>query len=173
MLLNFLMLHVSPWSPVSSLKAGPSGAQIHPSHWSKLHQQSLGGSTQTSREDLAALTLSRWFISYKFFSFMGHEPYNGTPSDSTLFLPQSRQSNSVLYDKGIWNLLIIDYEVYSLLKHIRIFSYLWNNKLWESIINKSQKSNFKTNTGDFPGSPVVKTLHFHCRGHGFDPWWGN
>ena len=23
---------------------------------------------------------------------------------------------------------------------------------------------------DFPGSPVVKTLRFHCRGHGFDPW---
>ena len=27
--------------------------------------------------------------------------------------------------------------------------------------------------GDFPGGPVVKTLHFHCRGHGFDPWLGN
>ena len=26
---------------------------------------------------------------------------------------------------------------------------------------------------DFPGSPVVKTPHFHCRGHGFDPWSGN
>ena len=35
---------------------------------------------------------------------------------------------------------------------------------------------------DFPGSPVVKTPCFHCRGHGFDPsrgtmimhatWWG-
>ena len=23
--------------------------------------------------------------------------------------------------------------------------------------------------GDFPGGPVVKTLHFHCRWHGFDP----
>ena len=23
--------------------------------------------------------------------------------------------------------------------------------------------------GDFPGSPVVKTLFFQCRGHGFDP----
>ena len=28
-------------------------------------------------------------------------------------------------------------------------------------------------TGDFPGGPVVKTLRFHCRGHGFDPWLGN
>ena len=25
----------------------------------------------------------------------------------------------------------------------------------------------------FPGGPVVKTLHFHCRGHGFSPWLGN
>ena len=24
---------------------------------------------------------------------------------------------------------------------------------------------------DFPGSPVVKTLCFQCKGHGFDPWW--
>ena len=24
-----------------------------------------------------------------------------------------------------------------------------------------------------PGGPVVKTLHFQCRGHGFDPWSGN
>ena len=27
--------------------------------------------------------------------------------------------------------------------------------------------------GEFPGSPVVKTLHFQCRGHRFDPWSGN
>ena len=26
---------------------------------------------------------------------------------------------------------------------------------------------------DFPGSLVVKTLHFQCRGHRFDPWSGN
>ena len=26
--------------------------------------------------------------------------------------------------------------------------------------------------GDFPAYPVVKTLCFHCRGHGFEPWWG-
>ena len=25
---------------------------------------------------------------------------------------------------------------------------------------------------DFPGVPVVKTVCFHCRGHGFDPWLG-
>ena len=26
---------------------------------------------------------------------------------------------------------------------------------------------------DFPGDPVVKTPRFHCKGHGFDAWWGN
>ena len=23
---------------------------------------------------------------------------------------------------------------------------------------------------EFPGSPVVRAVHFHCREHGFDPW---
>ena len=27
--------------------------------------------------------------------------------------------------------------------------------------------------GDFPGGPTVKTPHFHCRGHRFNPWPGN
>ena len=26
---------------------------------------------------------------------------------------------------------------------------------------------------DFPGGPLVKTLHFHCGRQGFDPWLGN
>ena len=25
---------------------------------------------------------------------------------------------------------------------------------------------------NFPGGPIVKTLHFQCRGHRFDPWSG-
>ena len=25
---------------------------------------------------------------------------------------------------------------------------------------------------EFPGGPAVRTLHFHCRGHVFDPWLG-
>ena len=25
-------------------------------------------------------------------------------------------------------------------------------------------------SGDFPGSPVIKTPCCHCRGHGFNPW---
>ena len=30
---------------------------------------------------------------------------------------------------------------------------------------------WKPSFGDFPGGPAVKTLCFHCRGHGFHPWW--
>ena len=32
---------------------------------------------------------------------------------------------------------------------------------------------FQARMRDFPGGPVVKTLRFHCRGHGFYPWLGN
>ena len=32
---------------------------------------------------------------------------------------------------------------------------------------------FKTPRGDFPGSPVVKTLNFQYREHGFNPWSGS
>ena len=29
---------------------------------------------------------------------------------------------------------------------------------------------FKTQSGDFPGIPVVRTPRLHCREHGFKPW---
>ena len=32
---------------------------------------------------------------------------------------------------------------------------------------------YKKCVRDSPGGPVVKTPHFHCRGHRFDPWSGN
>ena len=35
--------------------------------------------------------------------------------------------------------------------------------LWENYLRKMP---------NFPGGPVVKILHFHCRGHGFNPWSG-
>ena len=37
----------------------------------------------------------------------------------------------------------------------------------------NQVLGFKPSSWDLPGGPAVKTLHFHCRGHGFDPWSGN
>ena len=35
-----------------------------------------------------------------------------------------------------------------------------------------RNAELKTAKREFPGSPVVR-LHIHCRGHEFDPWWGN
>ena len=37
---------------------------------------------------------------------------------------------------------------------------------WESLL-----FGMKSKHWDFPGGLVVKTLHFQCRGHRFDPWW--
>jgi len=37
---------------------------------------------------------------------------------------------------------------------------------------KKEGEKKKKKEGDFPAHPVVKTLCFHCRGHGFEPWWG-
>ena len=31
----------------------------------------------------------------------------------------------------------------------------------------------KVRKRDFPGGPLVKTLHFHCGRQGFEPWLGN
>ena len=31
----------------------------------------------------------------------------------------------------------------------------------------------KNREGTFCGGPVVKMLHFQCRGHGFNPWSDN
>ena len=28
----------------------------------------------------------------------------------------------------------------------------------------------ETEAADFPGGPAVKTLHVHCKGHGFGSW---
>ena len=33
--------------------------------------------------------------------------------------------------------------------------------------------NNKSHLRDFPGGSMVKNLCFHCRWHGFDPWWRN
>ena len=39
---------------------------------------------------------------------------------------------------------------------------------WPNIRDKCFRS-----MRNFPGGPVVKTLHLHCREHGFDPSSGN
>ena len=35
------------------------------------------------------------------------------------------------------------------------------------------KASLRTAKREFPGGPVVRTLHFQCREHGFSPWLGN
>ena len=41
------------------------------------------------------------------------------------------------------------------------------------VLEAKEREHLKKARGDFPGGPPVRTLHFHCRGHGFDPWSGN
>ena len=41
------------------------------------------------------------------------------------------------------------------------------------INKKSNKYLNKIMMQEFPGGPVVRMPHFHCRWHGFDPWSGN
>ena len=43
------------------------------------------------------------------------------------------------------------------------YVYLWKMTRWDGT--------YKNENRDFPGSPAVKTLCFHCKGSGFDPWW--
>ena len=44
--------------------------------------------------------------------------------------------------------------------------------LISSLVQFSSKKK-KEKMKEFPGSPVVKTLHSHCLGPGFNPWSGN
>ena len=39
--------------------------------------------------------------------------------------------------------------------------------------SRTNVGNKKCLSWDFPGSPVVKTLRFQCRGREFDSWSGN
>ena len=42
-----------------------------------------------------------------------------------------------------------------------------------NIATNSIKTFKRVHIRDYPGGLLVKTLCFHCRGHGFDPWLGN
>ena len=47
----------------------------------------------------------------------------------------------------------------------------WEVSKWDRIWKKILP--FGKNLRNFPGGPVVKTPHFQCRGHGFNPLSGN
>ena len=62
--------------------------------------------------------------------------------------------------------------VYSLAEQISKYIVVNENHIshcWRKGVTNKERGKAR----DFPGSPVVKTLSFHCRGHGFDPWSGN
>ena len=42
----------------------------------------------------------------------------------------------------------------------------------KSVGNKPELEDNK-DSKEFPAAPAVRTLHFHCRGHGFWPWSGD
>ena len=42
-----------------------------------------------------------------------------------------------------------------------------------SVFTAKEIFHLKKVKGDFPDGPLVKNLHFHCKGHDFDPWSGN
>ena len=55
-----------------------------------------------------------------------------------------------------------------------LYGMLISRTIMESIaISKNTWRMVTKNCRDFPGGPVVKTPHLHCRGHGFDPLLGN
>ena len=50
----------------------------------------------------------------------------------------------------------------------------WQTEVWKvTLLSYSTSSTFNNLLRDFSDSPVVKTLCFQCRGHGFNPWSGN
>ena len=54
-------------------------------------------------------------------------------------------------------------QLYSIFTYVNVYTKLkWKEK------NDEYKIQDK-----FPGGPVVKTMHFHCKGHRFDLWSGN
>ena len=40
-------------------------------------------------------------------------------------------------------------------------------------VARTSKTMLDKSGEEFPGSPVVRTCHVHCCGHGFSPWSGN
>ena len=59
---------------------------------------------------------------------------------------------------------------------LKLNIFLLNNQWIKEEIPREIRKYFEMNENeknrDFPGGPVVKTLHFHCRGKGSIPGWG-
>ena len=51
--------------------------------------------------------------------------------------------------------------------------HLLTRKKWAIKKAKGEKTDQREHgQREFPGGPVVRTLHSHCRGPGFNPWSG-
>ena len=54
-----------------------------------------------------------------------------------------------------------------------LLHFIIQGKLWPFDLKKKKSVSKIQTFGDFPGSPVVKTPHFHYRRHRFNLWSGN
>ena len=43
----------------------------------------------------------------------------------------------------------------------------------EALLSTYKQAGVGVGVGESPGSPVVRTPHYQCQGHGFDPWLRN
>ena len=88
-------------------------------------------------------------------------------------------ASSALITQG-WLCALLQEESYLGLRNGNAFG---KRKKWQ-LAMPSLSKNSATTTGirikvlvrmarEFPGSPVVRAPLFHCRGCGFDSWWGN
>ena len=89
---------------------------------------------------------------------------NGNP------LQYSCLENSM--DRGAWRVTVAKSQTWLMTKHnthmhvLLSFRCPFNCQPWLFLF-------LCLTPGDFPNSPVVKTLSFQCKRHGFDPWLGN
>ena len=73
--------------------------------------------------------------------------------------------------KQQWKYMIKAYEVFNNFQHLPLIK---PSKIrLEGQFANSKVPIFKMKSRNLPGSPVVKTLYFHCKGHRFDSLLGN
>ena len=95
----------------------------------------------------------------------------GTSALTKYFSP--RDGHQISYHKAVKPykfLLAQNPRLSVILVMIQFTSGGWTGQM---ILSSKQPSfKLKEKRRDFPGGPAVMTPHFHCRGHGFDPWLG-
>ena len=100
------------------------------------------------------LTPSVWVFSILVTNSPTFQVQPGCPAIQPFF--DTNHPNSALYPRGLW-------------AHLRCEL----NILGVQGTHTSVWLDYKLSLWDFPGGPVVKTSHFQCKEHKFDPWLGN